>query len=256
MVKAANYPILDSGLYNIPYGEASWRPLGSNGPYSQFGDVDAFTLNLQVVRKDRWCKNKRVKVITATAIISVQAEVTVKCMQMTDFVRMASMLGQVVPFVQAASVATVYNATAGLGIYYVPALNISNVSVASGATALVAGTHFNVVDEALGGIEVSKLPDGVVDGGPLTITYDQAAVAQGSQDQITIGDTPRFAIEMQIRGVSDNGVKEVLHLFHVELAPSNAQDFISTNDDYQAAELKGTAFLTNSGIGFRQILTA
>ncbi|WP_029029836.1 hypothetical protein [Salinarimonas rosea] len=249
------YRALDSGLYNLNNAEVIGRIIApGNQKWFQFGDCDAAGLNITVDRLSRTAKNGVVRSIGKEIVRSVDGEFTMTAMQFRRETRAAQMLAEIAYLTQAASVAATYAIAAGqleVGmIYYVGAFDISNVAVAAGAgaTALVEGTHFVVVDPADGGVQIIGLPGGITEADEAEITFDAAAIdVTAKRPRLQLLTKPSVSMEIKVRGTAPEGFKATLHLLQVDLAPSGAIEFLS--DEFASAAFSGRPQRTANGVG-------
>lgn len=270
MVLAADYQVLDTGNYDFPFAEVLYRAVvrgtQKRTGWRQFGDVDNFTMNLNVTKVSRYAKNRSVRTKAIEIVTQIDSAISFKCMQIDDYVRACALLGVPVAMTQVAGNGTYTEEHVRVGdIVYVGAYDVSGVTVKAGGGAGVdvpAGS-FKVVDPALGGVQILAIPAEaipVVEGGdaymPVTVSFTKAAItAADARTRIDVGRQPSIDLEIMVRGVSAQGVKGVLHVLHAQLAPANDVAFIGDND-FVGIDITGSAVLTSQGVGYWQKLAA
>ena len=270
MVLAADYSPLDNGTYDFPFAEVVYRAIvrgtQKRTGWRQFGDVDSFTMNLNVTKVSRYAKNRSVRTKAIEIVTQIDSTISFKCMQIDDYVRACALLGVPVFMTQVAGASTYTEQDVRVGdIIYVGAYDISAVTVKAGGGAgvdLPEGSY-KVVDPALGGVQILAIPEeaavvveGAVTSMPVTVSFTKAAItAADARTRIGVGQQPSIDLEIMVRGVSAQGVKGVLHVLHAQLAPANDVAFIG-GDEFVGIDITGSAVLTSQGVGYWQKLAA
>lgn len=254
---AANYRVLDPGLYQIKRAEVLFALVdeteGAVEKWYQFGDVDSFTLNITPTKIERFRKNAAVRTKAAEVTNQVDSAVSFTCYQWIPFVRALSVMGKQEYLVQEAAVAQTkaFKATVGascwLGHFDVTGVGVTG----SGDTPpeWVAGQHFVVTDAALGMAQIIALPDGVAADSDITFGFGASAVVEGDKRlKARVASETDIAVKIMVRGVGRNQVKDVLMLNRVTLSPSGDVSLIG-EDDFTPIEITGSALDTSEGVG-------
>lgn len=251
MIPMSDYEVLDEGLYEISYGTVLGRRIGYEGGFTDLGDVDGFSLNLDPQKKQRFGKKGRSSYLATEATIRIDSQITGKFMQKTSLVRGASLAGVNYDVSQAAGpVAAVSQKLAAGEFFYIGAYRISKPKVqytkgpAPGTLTALPNERAELVDAALGVIKVVWLPDDALidDSGLCVGTVD--AIDAGSDKRIDIGSAPRFPLELIVRNESDIGIPGYLHIWKAKLSSDGEIGFVTSNDDYEGISLKGRAVQT------------
>lgn len=241
---AANYGVLSSGTYSIPYASVLAKLVGTS-KWILLGDVDSFSLTIEPQRQDRYGKDGSTRTLRASVVTQVDSTVSFKAMQWTSFIRALSVMGTATTQAQASATGQTHmiaDVEAG-GIYQLPHYQVSVTSATDGSgtpVAYTAGTHYELVDADLGMIKVIAIPGGA--GSDLVITYDAAAIdATDDLMQAEIASDVDIRGELIVRGLSESGPREVLHLHDVQFAPSGERPFISGDDSFTGLDITGKA---------------
>lgn len=244
----AAYSVLSAGLYAIKFAEVLYRKKGAQ-TWSQFGDVDSFTLNITPNILTRYRKNNSVRTKAIEVPNQVDSTISFVCYQFTDFVRAVSVLGEAQPMTQTAAVAQPYKIESyGPGLHWMQMYDISNVTFPEG---FVEGTHYKVVDPALGMIEIFDVapPEGVELGSEVDITFDAAEItAADKRVSAKVASKTEIEVELLVRQVGAVGKKEALHLFDCRLKPEGDLNLIG-GDDFSNVTISGSALDTSNGVG-------
>lgn len=253
---ATSYKVLDSGLYSIPLAEVMYSIPGS-GVWHQFGDVDNFTLSITPTKISRFGKNGSTRTKRAEVVTQVDSVVSFRCMQFSQFVRAVSVLGKAETMVQAAVSDGTHAAKAVKGaLIKLPHFDVSNVTV-GGDGDWVAGTHYTVVDAALGMVQLEDtFPEGVAENDDILFGY-AAAEIKNTDGRITaeVASQTEITVELMVRNLGQNDQHQVLHLFEVTLAPNGDKAFIG-EDDFAGVDIQGSALKTSKGVGILADLKA
>lgn len=251
-IAAASYPLVDIGSIGIDYAEvlarayvAGVKPKDNKAPWTQFGDVDSANLALNVTWAKRYSKNRRIAVMTKNVATKLDSTFSMKVMSITDFVRLYALLGTPAPVVQALAAAQTFTIPAASGIFNVGSYNISNVTAKLDAVAFAGAQKVTIIDAAAGNVLVEG-----VDEDPeaeIEFTFDREAY---SGTKTKIGTKLSGALEIIVRGVSDEGQKGILHLIQVPIGPKGDVPFISTSDtEFNGIELEGSPVLSTDDDG-------
>jgi len=253
-----NYSPLSPGHYQMKRAEVLARPIYpasiASQDWFQFGDVDSFNLTITPTKIDRKRKNSPVRTKAIEVINEVDSAYTMSCYQWIPFVRAVSVLGKREALTQVAAVDQTYAVTALRtgGIYWVEALDISNVTVtASGDTppAMTLNTHFRVVDAALGMVQIVALPEGVAEGTAGSIGFSAAEITAADKRMTArVASEIDIRVELMVREVGRHGTPSVLHLYDATISPTGDVPFIS-DDDFSPVEIGGSALDTANGPG-------
>jgi hypothetical protein len=228
-----------TGDYTVGKGLVFFQAQGS-AVWEEIGDVDNLDVTVEVEELERRSNQYGVAMLAHSAVTQVGGTVEMTAMQMTDRNRALGMAGDRETMSQTAETAqtmTVTGVAAG-GIYMLPALSVSNVSVDDGeatATSYTLGTHYELDAEA-GMLKVLSLPEG--SGADMVVTYDTAEISSGLQ--VGIGGNPNQRGALRFRGVNDIGVRVLVDLWDVQLRPSGARSYISS--EYASVPLTGKIF--------------
>lgn len=136
-------------------------------------------------------------------------------------------------------------ASLALGAVYTTAeRQISAYAVKQGATTLVEGTDYEVVDANAGMIHI--LPDGAAtEAAAVTIDYTSAAIAGSAQKTIAIYNKPQIEGRFLFLGNPVKGPKRELRLWHVAFNPKELGSLIS--DDFISAGLTMSVYSDLAG---------
>ena len=249
MAKPA-YQVLDNGLYKIGRAEVLFRKIGTQ-EWFQFGDVDNFVLSITPTKVARYRKNAATRTKSKEIVNQIDSTVTFRCMQFSDFVRAVSVLGEVEPYTQAAVAAGTYTITAVKvgAIYRLGALDVTVTGLTSDTGTWVLGTHYRVVDAALGMIQIIALPDLVVADDEVEVAFTAPAItAEEGRISVAVASQTEITVEMMVRDVGRDSLPQAFNLFEVTLSPSSDVAFID-EDDFGGVDISGSAVDTNEGVG-------
>jgi hypothetical protein len=230
-----------AGDYTVGKGLVFFKPNGQEH-FEELGDVENFDLTVEVEELERYSNQYGTATLANNAVTQVDASIETTLYQMTARNRALAAGGDRATMAQTSQsgqTLTIAAVQAG-GIYEIPALSLSNVAVTDGEatpTAYTAGTDYEL-DAAAGLIKVLQIPAGAGTG--LEVTYDQAEIASGLQ--VGIGGNPNIRGALRLRGVNDIGAKVLVDLWDVQLRPSGARSYIST--EYAQLSLTGRCFVS------------
>lgn len=245
-----SYQVLDSGLYKIGRAEVLLRKIGTQ-EWFQMGDVDTFVLSITPTKVARYRKNAATRTKAKEIVNQIESNVSFRCMQFLNFIRAVSVLGDVAPYTQSAVAAGTYTITAVKtgSIYRLGALDVTVTGLTSDSGVWVAGTHYKVVDAALGMIQIIALPATVEEGDEVEVAYTAPAItAAEGRVSVAVASQTEITVEMMVRDVGRDSIPQAFNLFEVTLSPSSDVSFID-EDDFAGVDISGSAVDTNDGVG-------
>jgi len=206
------------------------------------GEADKLEVNPSATTKDYFTMSKAASTKMAQNITQQTHEIDIQLREYQPANLAIALLGDSVVLAQVQTVIAAggeqLSAKAIPGCIYQTALrNISAVSAESGATPLVAGTDFEVLDATLGLIHVlpgTQILDGTK---PLSVGYTAAAINGGTQ--IQGGTESKIEGKLVFVGDPANGPAYDAEVWRVRFQPSGALALIT--DDYSQIPLKGEA---------------
>ena len=232
-----------SGDYTVGKGLVFFKPKGQSY-FEELGDVDNFDLTIDVEEIERKSNQFGVATLANSSVIEVGATVETTLYQMTNRNRALAVASDKSTMAQtqaSGETLTVTGVKAG-GIYEIPALSLSNVTVDDGESSPVSyteGTDYEIDLEA-GLIKVMQIP--ATAGSDMVVTYDQGEISEGLK--AGIGANPNIRGHLRLRGVNDIGVRVLVDIWDVQLRPSGARSYIG--NDYTQVGLTGQAFADSS----------
>ncbi|OCP07986.1 hypothetical protein BC374_17695 [Ensifer sp. LC13] len=238
------------------------RKVGSS-LWLQLGDVDSFTLNLAPTFIERKGKNGPVRTTRTRILNEIASTVSFTAMQKTKFIRAVSLLSSEGVLTQDAVAAGTFDRTVGIGdLIHAGHYDIADVEILSGATSLVEGTDFKVVDPEFGMIQILKVPTGVTPDAsgkfPITGAYTATAITASDKRLLAkIGSNTEIDVEIAVRDVGKNSQPKVLRLWQVTLSPNGDIAYVD-EDDVTGVQINGTALDLggDQGIGIEVDLAA
>jgi hypothetical protein len=206
------------------------------------GEVDKLEINPTSTTKDYFTMTKAASTKIAQNITQQVHEFDLQFREYNADNLAIALIGDKITLTQGATVvaAGVEQLTAKAlpgYIYQTANRMISAVTAKTGATALVAGTDYEVLDATLGLIHV--LPGTVTLDGtlPLSVGYTAAAIANGTQ--IQGGTQSKIEGKLVFIGDPANGPVYDAEIWRVRFQPSGALALIT--DDYSVIPLKAEA---------------
>ena len=199
----------------------------------------------------RYRKNAATRTKAKEIVNQIDSTVTFRCMQFSDFVRAVSVLGEVEAYTQAAITTGTYNIdTVKIGaLYRLGALDVTVTGLTSDSGTWVVGTHYRVVDAALGMIQIIALPATVADGDEVEVAYSAPAItAAEGRISVAVASQTEITVELMVRDVGRDSLPQAFNLFEVTLSPSSDVAFID-EDDFGGVDISGSAVDTNEGVG-------
>ena len=210
----------------------------SSNHFVDIGDVEAATLAIEVEEISRKGRNSATRYTRASDVVEVNATLTMTILDLSKFWRALSVGADTgTKYTQAEATAATF-AVDGVkpGIYKLPHLRVSNVSVADEATPFVQGIHYVVLEDT-GYVQVLTVPAGATG---MEVTYDAAAVVAGDE-VVRAGVGSNFDIHKTIHlvGINPRGPRDLLILHDVRLRIDGDVAF-QGGDDYAQLEITGT----------------
>jgi hypothetical protein len=206
------------------------------------GEADKVEINPSVTTKDYFTMAKAVSTKLAKNVVSQTHEIDVQLREYSPKNLAIALFGESIALVQVAAPAVAdeqLTAKAIPGYVYQTAnRNISGVTAKTGATALVAGTDFEVLDAKLGLIHVLPGTTELDGTNPLSVSYAAAAIAAtDGKLQVQTGTVPKIEGKIVFVGDPANGPEMDAEVWRVRFEPSGALALIT--DDYGSIPLKG-----------------
>lgn len=229
---------LSNGLYTpgkavgyfYPHTEA---PLNDEIPAKGYRLGDSDEISIQVnVGEDVTRESKEHNVATVVTSIpgAIEVVVTATLTQFSDFIRAASLMGNMGQRSQEARTGVVKE-LGEPGAYFLGSYGITNVSVETSAGAeAVLGTDY-MLDAVSGQIET------LVSG--LTATFDVPALSSGFQSGIASSEGIRGML--LLRATNRQGVRSIIRIHDIPLRPASARQIVSDGTDIGTIQLTGTA---------------
>lgn len=238
------YSVLDNGLYEINRCELMARIPGTQELFP-LGDAESATINVTSQKISRFRKNARVRTKAIEITTQTDSTVTITLMQRTQFLAGLSVMGLIKPVAQAAATdASFVIQKVKKGLYYLGKQDISNVDLGEG---WVDGTHFKVVDQPMGVIEVIALPDGVEEEDEVVVTFDAAASQEGLSEA-QIATKTEFTIELFIRELGEYAKPRFYQLYECPFTMDGDVALIG-GDEFSQWTITGSALDQGGGLG-------
>jgi hypothetical protein len=202
------------------------------------GEADKFEITPSVTVKDYYTMSKAERTKIAQHIDTQMHEVDIQLREFQADNLALALLGDNSVLAQAggAVVGEQLTAAATPGrIYQTAQRNISAVTAKTGATVLVAGTDYEIVDTKLGLIRA--IPGSIhLDGtAPLSVDYTGGVIAGGVQ--VKAGVESKIEGKLVYIGDPADGPQLDVEVWRVRIQPSGALALIT--DDYASIPLKG-----------------
>lgn len=235
---------LSSGLYTAGKGVLHFYPHDGDhkalGAGFRIGDCDAFSVQVEVTENERYSNEFGIKTLALKLLDEVKASISITAVQMSDLMRAAAVMGKKTSLSQTAATAqeTTFDEA---GIYLLDAYAVTNVNVEKPDASPAAEGGDYKLDAASGQIEV------ITPG--LTVTYDVPSL--DGKFATGIASSTGLRGTLIYRGTNAQGVKSLVRIHDVELRPSGARAYITSDANPQPIELSGTAYaVTGEGQDF------
>lgn len=245
------YSVLDNGLYEINRCELMGRIPGTQELFP-LGDAESATINVTSQKLSRFRKNARVRTKSIEITTQTDSSLTLVLMQRSEFLAGLSVMGLVKPTAQISKTGETFlidKVKVG-GLYYLGKQDVSSVVLTSAgdpSPEWTAGTHFKIVDQAMGVIEILALPEGVSAAAAVTVTFNCAASAPGL-NEAQIATNTEFTVELFIRELSEYAKPRFYHLYECPLTMDGDVALIG-GDEFAQWTVTGSALDKGGGLG-------
>lgn len=222
-------------------GQLLYRPVGSTA-WKLMGDLNSFSVSVNVEKEDIYSNEYPTRTLVETTVTQVSADVSFECRAMTDWVRAASVMGNIQYDTQSSVTAKVFTAAAvEVGDIYEIGYRdatITSVTDTADTTTWSEGTDYKF-DAKSGKIQVKALPVG--GDGDLKVTFDAPAITEADKRLVT-GIAQNTTLKVQLMWVGHNavGVREEVELHNVEVTPTGDRNFLSAEQD-MTVQISGKA---------------
>jgi hypothetical protein len=225
------------GNYVISKGFVLAR-FDGNDYFEELGDLDGFTLNIEVTRDERKDNRYGVARTSDSQVTEINATFSATLMQHTNRNRALAVMGSMNLLTQASeanAVVELIDAKANQ-LYWLGRLDVSAVVVTDGdelaPVTYVLGTDY-AVDARTGMFQPLK------DFETVKIAFTAAAIQETSKRLKTgIAGNPDISAEIMFFGNATKGGKPFLHLWNARITPTGGRGYIGT--ERTGIEIEGT----------------
>lgn len=234
-------PIPASGL-SIPRANVLIGDVGGDH-LIDVGDVEAFSLSLEVEEVSRYGKNSSTKTLRRSDVTQVTATISMSVVDMTKFMRALSVASaDSGRYTQSSAVGAEVSFTnvAGGRVYKVPHMRLTGVSVSDGSgRVFTPGVHVVVLEDS-GYVQVLSTPAG--SDSEMVVTYSAPEIV-ADDDMLLAGIGSNFDVRKTVHvvGINKIGPRDMLVLHDVQLRPEGDRAF-QGEDDYAQLTLTGKVF--------------
>lgn len=237
---------LSADLYSIGKATIWFKPLGETD-HVLLGDSDDVAIAIEVTEQDRFNQECGLKRKARTIVTELEATVTMTLVQLSDFNRGLSLLGEAVSYTQSAVAANNQIIVGGAEVGVIHELDspfISSFVMTDGTSLVPYVIDVDYKVDLLGGyVQILAIPVGA--DGDIDMTYDiDAIVAGDNKNKIGIGSKTDVRGELIIRGCAAVGPNVRVTLHDVQLRPTGDRSYVSA-DDFDTIELEGSVFLAS-----------
>lgn len=236
---------LSNDLYSIGKATIWFKPAGGTA-FTLLGDSDDVAIAIEITEQERFNNECGLRRKARSIVTELDATVSMTLVQLSDFNRGLSLLGDAVVYTQSVDLAhnqiEVGEGVVG-NIIKLDSPFLENFVMEDGlANPYVLDTHYKV-DLQGGYVQILALPAADVD---LDMTYDiLAIVAADNKNKIGIGSKSDNRGTLIIRGCADVGPNVRVTLHDVQLRPSGDRSYVSETD-FDTIEIEGSVFIDDT----------